>query len=232
MRWTRIGSVGSKAHNHCNLTLNMPTKTPAHIPIEPAALRNEPQVQALISFLEHEAHPMIVLDPDYKILAANTAYQRQFGTVDKPYIGHKCFRISHHYDVPCDQAGRALPDAKGLRDEGPGPGAPHPSHAARARNTWMWNCAPSLMRSARWWPTWSGCPRYAAPRPDPVPMVWSGEHLPSTPRCRQCSAWRRPCCRCCCWANRGTGKELFSACGARGQPTCERDPSSWSIARG
>jgi len=45
---------------------------------------------------------MIVLDPDYNILAANTAYQRQFGTADRPYLGHKCFRVSHHYDVPCD----------------------------------------------------------------------------------------------------------------------------------
>ena len=39
------------------------------------------------------------------ILAANTAYQRQFGTADKPCIGHKGHRVSHHYDVPCDQAG-------------------------------------------------------------------------------------------------------------------------------
>jgi transcriptional regulator with PAS, ATPase and Fis domain len=97
----------------------MPAKTPAIIPIEPAALRTEPQVQALISFLEHEAQPMIVLDPDYNILAANTAYQRQFGTVDKPYIGHKCFRVSHHYDVPCDQAGEHCPMRKAFELKGP-----------------------------------------------------------------------------------------------------------------
>jgi transcriptional regulator with PAS, ATPase and Fis domain len=68
-----------------------------------------PQVQVLISYLEHEAVPSMVLDPDYNILAANTAYQRQFGTVDRPYLGHKCFRVSHHYDVPCDQAGEHCP---------------------------------------------------------------------------------------------------------------------------
>ena len=77
------------------------------------------QVQALISFLEHEAQPMIVLDPDYNILAANTAYQRQFGTVGKPYIGHKCFRVSHHYDVPCDQAGEHCPMKKAFELKGP-----------------------------------------------------------------------------------------------------------------
>ena len=77
------------------------------------------QVQALISFLEHEAQPMIVLDPAYNILAANTAYQRQFGTVDKPYIGHKCYRVSHHYDVPCDQAGEHCPMKKAFELKGP-----------------------------------------------------------------------------------------------------------------
>jgi transcriptional regulator with PAS, ATPase and Fis domain len=78
-----------------------------------------PQVQSLISFLEHESQPMIVLDPDYSILAANTAYQRQFGTVGKPYIGHKCFRVSHHYDVPCDQAGEHCPMKKAFEQKGP-----------------------------------------------------------------------------------------------------------------
>lgn len=115
----RIGSVGSSAHNRGNLRHAMPAKTSAITPLEPAALRTEPQVQALISFLEHEAQPMIVLDPDYNILAANTAYQRQFGTVDKPYIGHKCFRVSHHYDVPCDQAGEHCPMKKAFEMKGP-----------------------------------------------------------------------------------------------------------------
>ncbi len=78
-----------------------------------------PQVQALISFLEHEAQPMIVLDPGYNILAANTAYRRQFGTADKPYIGHKCYRVSHHYDVPCDQAGEHCPMKKAFELKGP-----------------------------------------------------------------------------------------------------------------
>ena len=84
----------------------------------PAALRS-PQVQAVVSFLEDEAQPMMVLEPGYNILAANTAYQRQFGTVDRPYIGHKCFRISHHYEVPCDQAGEHCPMKKALELKGP-----------------------------------------------------------------------------------------------------------------
>ncbi|MEN2397515.1 sigma-54 interaction domain-containing protein [Pseudomonas halotolerans] len=77
------------------------------------------QVQSLVSFLEHEPHPMIVLDPDYNILAANTAYRRQFGSADKPFIGHKCYRVSHHYDVPCDQAGEHCPMKKAREMRGP-----------------------------------------------------------------------------------------------------------------
>ncbi|WP_052452371.1 sigma-54 interaction domain-containing protein [Noviherbaspirillum autotrophicum] len=83
------------------------------------ALRSAPQVQALISYLEQEAQPMIVLDTEYNILAANTAYQRQFGTADKPYIGHKCYRVSHHYHVPCDQAGEHCPMKKAFEKRGP-----------------------------------------------------------------------------------------------------------------
>lgn len=76
-------------------------------------------LQSLISFLEYEAHPMIVLDPEYNILAANSAYQKNFGHADQSVIGHKCFRISHHYDVPCDQAGEHCPMKKAQELRGP-----------------------------------------------------------------------------------------------------------------
>ncbi|MGZ8287715.1 MAG: sigma-54 interaction domain-containing protein [Telluria sp.] len=92
---------------------------PITTPIVLASTPHSPQVQALVSFLEHEPDPMIVLDLEYNILAANTAYQRQFASVDKPYIGHKCYRISHHYDVPCDQAGEHCPMQKALEMRAP-----------------------------------------------------------------------------------------------------------------
>lgn len=78
----------------------------------------EKQVQALISFLEHESQPMIVLDPSYNILASNIAYRHQFGTAGQTIVGHKCFRVSHHYDVPCDQAGEHCPMKKALEKRG------------------------------------------------------------------------------------------------------------------
>ncbi len=76
-------------------------------------------LQSLLSYLEHEAHPMIVLDLDYNILAANTAYQRQFGSAAKPHLGHKCYQVSHHYAVPCDQAGEHCPMKAAREKRGP-----------------------------------------------------------------------------------------------------------------
>ncbi|WP_454722753.1 MULTISPECIES: sigma-54 interaction domain-containing protein [Cupriavidus] len=67
-----------------------------------------PLIQGLVSFLEHEPQPAIVLDPDYAILAVNAAYQKQFAG-GAAYVGSKCYRVSHHYDVPCDQAGEHCP---------------------------------------------------------------------------------------------------------------------------
>jgi transcriptional regulator with PAS, ATPase and Fis domain len=98
------------------------TRHPLHpaLPVlASAAPQPEAQVQSLISFLEHDADPMIVLDTHYNILAANTAYRRQFGAVDTPYVGHKCYRISHHYDVPCDEAGEHCPMKRALEFKGP-----------------------------------------------------------------------------------------------------------------
>ncbi|WP_277601552.1 sigma-54 interaction domain-containing protein [Burkholderia ambifaria] len=76
-------------------------------------------IGALLSYLEHDAQPMIVLDPQYRILAANTAYQRHFGVAGVPYIGHKCYQVSHHYDVPCDQAGEHCPMLRAQSQRGP-----------------------------------------------------------------------------------------------------------------
>ncbi|WP_423199135.1 Sigma-54 factor interaction domain-containing protein [Cupriavidus sp. H19C3] len=82
-------------------------------------MNRQATLQALLSYLEQESQPMIVLDTDYRILAANTAYQRQFGTAQRPYIGQHCYRISHGYEVPCDQAGEHCPMRKAFETRGP-----------------------------------------------------------------------------------------------------------------
>lgn len=77
------------------------------------------QVQALISYLDHESTPMIVMNTEYEILAANTAYKRQFAIAGQPYVGKKCYSMSHHYNVPCDQVGERCPLQSVLATKGP-----------------------------------------------------------------------------------------------------------------
>ncbi len=64
--------------------------------------------EELVAFLEGLPEPHILFDTDYRIVAANTAYRRQFGTA-QPVLGRRCFEVSHHFDVPCDQAGESCP---------------------------------------------------------------------------------------------------------------------------
>jgi transcriptional regulator with PAS, ATPase and Fis domain len=61
-------------------------------------------LQLLDSFPE----PKILLDAQYRILAANAAYRREF-SAGKKVEGRYCYQLSHHYDKPCDQAGENCP---------------------------------------------------------------------------------------------------------------------------
>lgn len=70
---------------------------------------SSPEIAALIGYLEYDTQPAIVLDPEYRILAANSAYQKQFGISGQPHVGRRCYQVSHHYEVPCDLAGEHCP---------------------------------------------------------------------------------------------------------------------------
>ncbi|MBU0751269.1 MAG: sigma 54-interacting transcriptional regulator [Gammaproteobacteria bacterium] len=65
-------------------------------------------IEQLAAYLEGEAEPSIVLDDDYRILAANAAYRRDFGG-SQDVTGRRCYEVSHHIDTPCDQAGESCP---------------------------------------------------------------------------------------------------------------------------
>ena len=62
----------------------------------------------LLSFLDGQAEPRIVMGADYRIVAANRAYTREFGA-GQAITGRYCYEVSHHFKVPCDQAGEACP---------------------------------------------------------------------------------------------------------------------------
>ena len=67
----------------------------------------------LESFLESLAEPHIVFDRQYRIISANEAYRRMSGSA-RSVIGRTCYEVSHHYSVPCDQAGESCPLAQSL----------------------------------------------------------------------------------------------------------------------
>ena len=70
-----------------------------------AAARPSPE---LLSYLDDHAEPRIVMDADYRIIAANRAYSREIAR-GRPVKGRHCYEVSHRYTVPCDQAGESCP---------------------------------------------------------------------------------------------------------------------------
>ena len=72
----------------------------------------------LISFLDGLPEPRIVMSADYRVIAANTAYTREFGGRGE-IAGRHCYEVSHHFDVPCDQAGESCPLKQSLETGAP-----------------------------------------------------------------------------------------------------------------
>ena len=65
----------------------------------------------LVSYLEGLPEPHILFDRQYRILAANAAYRREFSP-KASVVGRTCYEVSHHFSVPCDQAGESCPLAR------------------------------------------------------------------------------------------------------------------------
>ena len=62
----------------------------------------------IISLLGAMAGPRILVDKDFRILAANGAYYAEYGD-HEGLIGRTCYEVSHHFDRPCDQCGESCP---------------------------------------------------------------------------------------------------------------------------
>lgn len=72
----------------------------------------------LLSFLDGLPEPRIVMNAEYRIIAANAAYIRDFGG-GVPIVGRTCYEVSHHFNVPCDQAGESCPLKQSLEAGSP-----------------------------------------------------------------------------------------------------------------
>ncbi len=62
----------------------------------------------LISYLDSQPEPRIVMDANYRIVAANKSYVREFSG-NQPIRGRTCYEVSHHFTAPCDQSGESCP---------------------------------------------------------------------------------------------------------------------------
>jgi DNA-binding NtrC family response regulator len=60
------------------------------------------------SLVECFEGPAVLLDPHYRIVAANRAYRGEYAPEGVPPDA-RCFAISHGYEVPCDRAGESCP---------------------------------------------------------------------------------------------------------------------------
>jgi two-component system response regulator AtoC len=53
--------------------------------------------------------PFVIIDRNYRIVAANRKYTESFGMSPQEVIGQCCHKVSHHSDVPCSQHGEHCP---------------------------------------------------------------------------------------------------------------------------
>ncbi len=67
-----------------------------------------PDLAEIGAVLEALNHPAVLISPDYRVVAANHLYQREFGLRESGGA-MRCYEVSHRYHLPCDQAGESCP---------------------------------------------------------------------------------------------------------------------------
>lgn len=63
----------------------------------------------LQSLIDIQENPFVLIDGDYRIVAANRAYCQAYGIRPEAVEGRKCHEISHHSPVPCHMNGEHCP---------------------------------------------------------------------------------------------------------------------------
>ncbi len=53
--------------------------------------------------------PFVVIDADYRIIAANRSYRKRYGIKSEELIGRHCYEVSHHAQAPCHHYGEHCP---------------------------------------------------------------------------------------------------------------------------
>ncbi len=73
----------------------------------------------LQSVIDASENGFVVIDKDYKIVAANKTYCQSYCIDTDEIIGRKCHQVSHHSDVPCHLNGEDCPHKKVFETKAP-----------------------------------------------------------------------------------------------------------------
>ena len=67
----------------------------------------KPSCEQIINILPD---PFVVIDAQYKIIAANRNYLKHYGySRSEEVVGRNCYEVSHHVDAPCSEHGEHCP---------------------------------------------------------------------------------------------------------------------------
>lgn len=67
----------------------------------------KPSCEQIINILPD---PFVVIDRDYRIIAANGQYRKRYGFLNgEDVVGRFCYEVSHRVDAPCSQHGEHCP---------------------------------------------------------------------------------------------------------------------------
>ncbi len=67
-----------------------------------------PQLE-LQSLIDANDQPFVVIDSEYRIVAANQRYGDAYGTTPDAIVGQYCYAVSHHATRPCHENGEQCP---------------------------------------------------------------------------------------------------------------------------
>lgn len=80
--------------------------------------KNHTQIN-LQSIIDASDNGFVVIDKNYKIVAANQAYCNAYGVDSEEIIGRLCHKVSHHSDVPCHLNGEDCPHKQVFETKAP-----------------------------------------------------------------------------------------------------------------
>lgn len=63
----------------------------------------------VLSLIDTHSSPFVLIDKDYRIIAANQAYCQAYGVPQTQIVGKRCHEVSHHSDRPCHLNGEDCP---------------------------------------------------------------------------------------------------------------------------